>query len=531
MQATSSRRKRRMRRLFLSIGCLTASLALFAAANVARAAACADPLAEETALGGALRETLDREALGRFYAGLPVGCAWSAENAELLVAALADAGAHGLDLGDFHLDAAARPAAFVAPGARDLLLSDAAIRYARDMRNGRVELESVERDIDFPRPVTDPVADLKTALARNSLAQWLAALPPRQPEYKRLAAAYARYRAIAATGGWEMLAVPERSLKPGTTSALVPALMRRLAAEGDLAETAIERDRFDGDVVAALTRFQARHGLEADGILGRKTIEALNVSAGERANSIAINLERWRSLSSAIPPTRVEVNTAAATATLIVADKPALKMRAVVGKKRTPTPMLRSVISAVVVNPPWVVPESIKRNEILPTLKRQPDYFEKHNMYWRDNQIVQAPGEKNSLGRLKFELSSSFSVYLHDTPAKSLFARDDRARSHGCVRLEKPLELAERLLEDDPAWPRARIEEAIAAGATKRIATPDDIPVVLVYWTSFVGEDGTVEFRDDLYGRDARLMAALERRQKEKTVPVARIAFEPGCNA
>lgn len=513
------------------MACLTASMVLFAGANTARAAACADPLVAEAALSSEHRDMLDREALGRFYSGLPVGCAWSKENADLLIGVLVAAGAHGLNPDDFHFGIFARPAAFMEPGARDLLLSDAAILYARDMKNGRVELESIERDIDFPRPVTDPVADLRTALARNSLAGWLASLPPRQPEYGRLVAAYARYRAIAAKGGWEMLAVQEKSLKPGAESPLVPALMRRLAAEGDLAEPAVERDRFDGEIVAALTRFQARNGLEADGILGKKTIAALNVSAGERANRIALNLERWRSLSGAISPTRVEVNTAAATATLIVADKPALKMRAVVGKKRTPTPMLRSVISAVVVNPPWVVPASITRNEILPTLKRQPDYLEKHNMFWRDNQIVQAPGEKNSLGRLKFDLSSSFSVYLHDTPARGLFARDDRARSHGCVRLEKPLDLAERLLKDDPTWSRARIEDAIAVGATKRIATPDGIPVVLVYWTSFVDEDGTVEFRDDLYGRDARLMAALERPQKEKPVPVARVMPGPGCNA
>lgn len=495
--------------------CLVVLFGVFAAVGSARAAPCLDPLAAEATLRPGFHENLDLNALRRLYASAPV-CVWSDESAVALTDVLAKAATHGLDPQDFHLGELARPAAFLDARLRDLLLSDAAIRYARDMRNGRVELESIEDDVDFPRPVMDPVAELRGALGRNAVEEWLAALPPRQPEYARLVDAYALYRGMAARGGWDALPSPEKSLRPGQASSLVLALRRRLRAEGDLAETYAAPegdDRFEGRVVEALEHFQRRHGLDADGILGKKTLAALNVGAAERAAQIAINLERWRTLAGAIQPTRVEVNAAAATAALIIDGKPALTMRTVVGKKKTPTPIMRSVIGSIVVNPPWVVPASIARKEILPLLKRQPAYLAENDMYWRDNQIVQAPGEKNSLGRLKFELASSFDVYLHDTPARSLFARDDRARSHGCVRLEKPLELAERLLDGDPLWPRERIEAAIAEGATLRIPMSDDIPVVILYWTSFVDEDGTVEFRDDLYGRDARLMAALERRK------------------
>ena len=510
---------------------LFALIATCTAANAARAASCPDQLVAEAALPFDLRETLDLGALRRFYAGAAAGCAWSREDAAALISTLGQAGTHGFDLRDFHLAELAQPAILADEGRRDILLSDAAIRYARYMRNGRVELESVENDIDFPRPVRDPVAELRVALAQNSMSAWLASLPPPQPEYARLVGAYARYRGIAAKGGWEPLDTPKKSVKPGQSNPLVPALRRRLAVEGDLAQADVASDdeQLRGADIAALLHFQVRHGLNADGILGKRTIAELNVDAAERVNQIAMNLERWRGLSSAIQSTRVEVNAAAATAALIVAGKPVLEMRTIVGKKKTPTPIMRSVIGSIVVNPPWVVPASITRKEILPLLKRQPDYLTENGMYWRDNQIVQAPGEKNSLGRLKFELTSSFSVYLHDTPARGLFARDNRARSHGCVRLEKPLELAERLLGNDTAWPRERIEAAIAEGATLRIPMPEDIPVVIVYWTSFVDEDGTVEFRDDLYERDARLLAALGRR---KAVPVAgAMPLAKACNA
>lgn len=510
--------------------CLVVLLGVFAAAGSARAALCMDPLAAEATPRPGFHESLDLNALRRFYASAPI-CVWSDESAAALTDVLAKAAAHGLDPQDFHLAELARPAAFLDERLRDLLLSDAAIRYARDMRNGRVELESIEDDVDFPRPVIDPVAELRGAISRNAVEEWLAALPPRQPEYARLVDAYALYRGMAARGGWDALPPPEKSLRPGQASSLVPALRRRLQAEGDLAETYAAPeggDRFEGRVVEAIEHFQRRHGLDADGILGKKTLAALNVSAAERAAQIAMNLERWRTLAGAIQPTRVEVNAAAATAALIIDGKPALTMRTVVGKKKTPTPIMRSVIGSIVVNPPWVIPASITRKEILPLLKRQPTYLAENDMYWRDNQIVQAPGEKNSLGRLKFELASSFDVYLHDTPARSLFARDDRARSHGCVRLEKPLELAERLLDGEPLWPRERIEAAIAEGATLRIPILD-VPVVILYWTSFVDEDGPVEFRDDLYGRDARLMAALERR---KPAPLAEIISAPkACGA
>lgn len=493
----------------------------------AQAENCTAPLSALGTLPPAVRETVDAGALSRLYAGR-AGCVWTDRDAASLVTALGKVDAQGLDPEDFHVGALSRSGE--SPEMRDLLLSDAALRYARDMRNGRVELEGIEGDVDFPRPISDPVADLRAALDRNDVSAWLASLPPSQAGYARLVQAYASYRALAAKGGWATLDQPKKSVRPGNESTLVPQLRQRLATEGYLAADDGQGDTLDAPLVAALRRFQESHGLNADGILGKKTIAELNVSAAERANEIALNLERWRMLASGIAPTRVEVNAAAAEAALVVDGKTMLRMRTVVGKKKTPTPMLRSVISAVVVNPPWVVPVSIIRKEIMPAIKRDPDYLAKNNMYWRDNEVVQAPGEKNSLGRLKFELSSSFDVYLHDTPARSLFSRDDRARSHGCVRLEKPLDLAEDLLGSNPAWPREKIEEAIAEGSTKRIPMENDIQVVILYWTAFVDDDGAIQFRDDLYGRDARLAEALQNQKRSIAGPQASAAAK-SCSA
>lgn len=459
-----------------------------------------------------LRTDIKQDDLQRLYTGAQGPCLWSSQNAAALIAILGKVGDQGLDPALFHLDDIARLHGSPTDIAlRDLLLSDDALRYARIMTRGQVDPSTVDDDIDFDIYPGDVLPGLKSALSQGDVSDWLAGLPPHQPEYKALIGLLAHYRSVAAQGGWPTIALQDPSLKPGKSSPAVAVLRRRLAAEGYLAN-AEGGEVLTGDVLAALKNFQVRHGLDNDGALGKKTVAALNVSASARAEQIALNLERWRQLSGGIPKTRIEVNTAAAAAALIVDEKPVLRMRTVVGAKKTPTPIVRSDIRAVVVNPPWVVPVSIVRKEIMPALRRNPDYLEAHNMEWKNGQIVQAPGPKNSLGRIKFELHSAFDVYLHDTPARSLFNkadRDARARSHGCVRLEKPLDLATKLLQDNANWPRERIEAAIDEGATQRVQMATDIPVVIAYWTAFADEDGAAEFREDIYGRDQRLAAAL----------------------
>lgn len=485
-------------------------LAILAALASGRAEAqCEDPLARLERIEPLLDGNDDSARLQEFYRLWGPGCAWDADAASALVAILRSADGHGLS-----------PSAYLADrleywsraddAERDLLLTAAALRYAHAMRSGRIDLARLYGDVSLHRWNAGAASELAAALRSGNLRHWLEALPPSMPEYGRLVQALARYRALAARGGWPVLRLPEgrKSLKPDETSPLVPALRVRLAIGGDIG-SADGSETFDPDTVAAVSRFQERHGLLVDGIVGRDTLAALNVPAAARAEQIALNLERWRFMSYAMPPTRIEVNAASAEAVVMQDGEVLFRMKTIVGAKATPTPMLASAITRVIVNPPWVVPHSIYRGEIAPAIARDPDYLRKHDMAWQGAHIVQAPGSGNALGRLKFEFPSPFAVYLHDTNAPSLFASENRFRSHGCIRVERPMELALHLLAPS-GWSRERLETLIAAEETVGVPVGPPMPVVVAYWTAFVQPDGTMEFRDDIYGRDAALKAALE---------------------
>ncbi|WP_407948099.1 murein L,D-transpeptidase [Parvibaculum sp.] len=453
----------------------------------------------------------DAAEVAAFYRHWDGACAWSDRAAAELYDVLLQSDLHGVapeSFGTREIAGQLKAGRGTDLAGRDLLLTRSALRYAWAMQAGRVDLAASGYDIAIPRWEPPVAAGLAAALKQARLSDWLHALPPATPEYLRLKQALAFHRDLAARGNWPPLALEEgrRSLKPGETSEAMAALRGRLVALGDL-RARIGDDRLDPQTVEAVIRFQSRHGLERDGVIGPKTLAALNVTPEERARQIALNMERIRIMAHAMPPTRVEVNAAAATAVLFEDGEPVLRMRTVVGTRKTPTPILSGLINTIIVNPPWVVPRSIYVGEIAPAIARDPDYLGKHDMFWQEGQLVQRPGPRNSLGRLKFEFASPFAVYLHDTNAPSLFASDNRFRSHGCIRLEKPLDLAVRLLE--PEWPRERIEAAIAAGETARLPMSRSMPVVVAYWTAFVEEDGTVEFRDDIYGRDAALAALL----------------------
>jgi murein L,D-transpeptidase YcbB/YkuD len=339
----------------------------------------------------------------------------------------------------------------------------------------------------------------------------------------RIEQALARYRALAAAGGWATL--PEGPvLEPGATDARVPLLRARLAATGDL-PGAGEGARYEADLVGALRRFQARHGLLVDGRVGERTRAALNVPAAERAATLALNLERWRALPDPAGAL-LRVNTAAATLDLIRDGTSVLSMAAIVGKPSTPTPDFESAVTAVVFNPAWTLPRSIAAGEILPQLRRDPRHLAANEMRILERPddphglgvdwsrvsragfpftLRQAPGPRNPLGRIKFDVPSRYDVYLHDTPEHAWFARPERARSHGCIRLAGARELASVLL----GWDAASIEAAIAAGETRRLAVAP-VPLVIAYLTAFVDAAGEVHFRPDIYRRDAatRIAAA-----------------------
>lgn len=380
-------------------------------------------------------------------------------------------------------------------------------RFAVLVLGLRVRPSAIDPLWAIEAPRRNVAAEFEAARAAGRLAAWLRALEPPHETYRQLAAERCRYIAIVDRGGWTPLARGP-ALKAGDASPAIEGLRVRLGLEGYDLKLTPTLSRFDDDLDAALRAFQRRHDLEEDGVLGEATRAALNVSAQQRLQQIEANLERWRWMPHELPADRLEVDTGAAEATLFLAGRPDLRMRAIVGDPRHRTPMFASNLEAVVFNPPWNVPTSIAQNEILPRLARDPGYLARNGFVRTAQGLQQRPGPSNALGQLKFDLRSPFGVYLHDTPGRAAFARRVRTLSHGCMRLEQPRELAERLLASQ-GWDRAGIDATIAAGATRRIALQRQLPLFVVYRTASVDAEGWVTFRTDPYGWDSKLTAAL----------------------
>ena len=440
------------------------------------------------------------------------------DQAALLIEALGAADRQGIDPQPYRIGEAARLLQASDPvlrgqGAAQLRAS--ALTYASAQHGGRVERRFFRKEWAIRPAPYDANAEFNAALSAGRLAEWIAGLPPPDPRYARLVAAYARYEALAAGGGWPTVAV-RPSLKPGATGEGVEALRVRLAIEDPqaaappLADRALGSKVYDASLTEAVARAQARYGLTPDGVAGPATLAALNVPATQRLAQIRANLERWRWAPRGLPAYRVELNIADAGLALYDGGQPALTMRAIVGRASKRTPMFQDRISAVVLNPPWNVPAEIAAKEIWPKIRRDPGYMAREGFVVRPGGgLQQLPGPKCALGTIKFDLSNPFGVYLHDTPSHSLFARDSRNLSHGCMRLEKPNPLAKRLLQGDPAWSETRIDMALLSGSTVRIPLPQSAPVYVFYWTAFVDDSGEVQFRPDVYRWDEALLRLL----------------------
>lgn len=362
----------------------------------------------------------------------------------------------------------------------------------------------------------DIQAEWAAAQAQGEVQAWIAGLSPADSRYDRLVAARRDYAGPAAAGGWGVLA-SDGVLRPGHVGPQVEALRTRLALEGfeALAEPDVVVDAparspivFDTALQDVVRRYQRRRGLEPDGVVGPATLAALNVSAEARLAQIDANLERWRWLPRPLPATRIEADVGAARAALFVDDVRVLDMRIIVGAPATKTPIFASQIETVVFNPPWNVPASIANGEILPRAARDPGYLARNNFTYRNGRLQQQPGPTNSLGQVKFDMPSPFGVYLHDTPGRAAFARPVRTLSHGCMRLEKPRELATLLLASQ-GWSREMVDQAIAEGQTQRVDLAARVPVLVTYSTAFVDGDG-LHLLPDPYGWDAQLTAALQ---------------------
>ena len=450
---------------------------------------------------------LDSGALARFYALRQFQLAWSGsaanqQRADTVITRLEHADEDGLEPADYR--------ATELPGLRargdvvefDLVLTDALIHYARDLRTGRSAVGFVDRDVALPPVNFDAVQAVADLFQQTDFSAGLAALAPPHREYAQLKKALAQYREIFATGGWP--AVPD---------------LRKVALDGDEEQLLLLRKRLaiedpaaspeNGDLKAAVKRFQARNGLEPDGRVGVQTLAALNVPVTDRIDQIKANMERWRWLG-AFEPAYIAVNIPEAQLIVHREGQIVLTSRVIVGKPKTPTPIFRALVVGVTANPPWNVPTAIARHEILPKLRRNPDYLAQHHMIFVESGgIRQLPGADNALGTLKLEMPNQFDTYLHDTPTKALFVRYARYFSHGCMRVELIMPLASIVLTGDDTSAITALQNAIATGTTQHLTVAKQLPVYVLYWTAVANEDDNVTFLPDIYGRDRRLIAAL----------------------
>lgn len=490
----------------------------------------------------------ERAALRRLYGGAP-RLLWVDPDGDLrragrdLLDLLDDAEADGLhppDYGVGRLDSLAR-AGGEDPStiARlDVGLSLAAYRYLRDLHVGRVDPRRIGFRIQDQSDEHDFVALLRTAIDDAGIEAAATALTPALPHYRRARAALARYRQLESE--WPDQPLPSRiRLEPGQRSRLVPDLWRRLQLIGDLAGQSPSGDSiYRGPIVEGVQRFQARHGLEADGVVGGETLAELNTPLAQRVHQLELLLERLRWLPDLSAGRVVLVNIPMyelfAWDRLGESDRPTLRTGVIVGKALDhETPVFVEEMRYVIFRPYWNVPVSIVRNEILPAARRDEEYLERNRMeivegesdaakvvdgtvrnleraVERKLRVRQRPGPDNALGLIKFMFPNDLNVYLHGTPARQLFNRARRDFSHGCVRVEDPVALAEWVLRGRPGWDRQRILGAMEQGEdSRRVDLPEPLQVVLYYTTAAVMPDGTVRFARDIYEHDARLDAAL----------------------
>ena len=482
---------------------------------------------------------------------------------DALLGAIDSAGTHGLDPELYDLGPLSearsrverrilRPSGFAADQVAplDLRLTAAWLEYASDLANGVTDRPHADPMWKIKPREIDLLPVLNKAVDENRVAESLEDLCPANPEYRRLSEVHEKYRQIADAGGWPSLP-GALTLRPGQRSAHLPVLVKRLAATGDLAgDPAQVPATYDARLQEAVRRFEARHGLPDSPSLTREAVAAMNVPVSTRIRQIELNMERWRWFPRDLGDRHIRVNVPEYHLEVWERGRTALSMKVIVGATDKPTPIFSDTMTTVVFAPFWNVPDSIANDETLPALMSDPDYLTRNNLEvvstsgevvdpstidWMQAQdggtfpyrFRQRPGTTNSLGRVKFVFPNDFDVYLHDTPATALFQKNDRALSHGCVRVEQPVALAEYLLEGSERWDAPRIQAAMNSGEEQHVKLPHPIEVHLMYWTARVDEKGTVHFFNDIYGHDARQWAAYQARiarVKQKKAAIGRTA-------
>jgi L,D-transpeptidase YcbB len=472
-------------------------------------------------------------AMAAFYERGAMALAWSRPGAASeLLRAIRKIEADGLRPADYHLAALEAAIASRDMVTTDVIATDAIIRLIAHMRYGKANPARSNRKWNHPAHLKDTSLDesLDQARAATSLEAVIDRERPRHFVYEGLRDALAKFRAAAATGGWPLVEAGA-PIKPGSEDARVPAVRARLRASGDWqgSEAELASSTYDDLLAAAVKRLQALHRLRDDGIIGKATVDAMNASAKARVEQVRVNLERTRWVLGGLGSTFLLVNLPAYKAYLIRNHALAWETRVQIGRAARKTPVIRTAIDTVIINPTWTVPPTILKEDVAPALQADRSYLKRRGLVaveratgrvvdeaeidWSaaslaDYRFTQPAGQDNALGVVKFNMDNPYAIFLHDTPHREKFAEELRTFSSGCIRVERPLELAARLLEQSE-WPMSRIEEAVRAGKTRGVRVEPRMPVVIVYWTVSVGRSG-LHIARDVYDDDRQVRAALD---------------------
>ena len=467
--------------------------------------------------------------------------------ADTLMGVLQDAEKEGMRASDYHFAEIKRlvdktkklPIETLAENAAaatdlELLLTDAFLIYGAHLLAGKVNPETFDSEWHARRKLADLTEKLQDALTTGSIEKTLQSFLPQQPGYAALREALARYKDLASTEKWDR--IPDGStLQKGDRNERV-ALVRKRFSTGDRANTIHrdEEDLFDGTLEQAVRQFQELHGLDTDGVIGSATLSALNVPLEDRIRQIELNMERWRWLPQDLGTRYILVNIPQFALTVMEKSEPVMRMKVIVGKKYRRTPVFSDRMTYLVLSPFWHVPPHIASADKLPIIQKDSEYLTREHFKvfqgwgaeaqeidpitidWSkltpDNfpyRLRQDPGPGNALGPVKFMFPNKFNVYLHGTSSPELFRKNVRTLSSGCIRIEKPIDLAVYLFQDDPDWTQQKILAVIEKREEQTLQLTNPIFVHLQYWTAWVDDNKQVNFREDIYGRDKLLNEAL----------------------
>ena len=419
----------------------------------------------------------------------------------------------------------------------DLLLTDAFFSFGFHLSEGMVDPYSNKLNWYIKKPKKKLGEIFQTLLFDDQMEGFIHALQPHHSGYLRLKQALLKYQKIKKSGGWHEVSAGKKLWK-GDYGIRISTLRSRLIISNDLTvSTHSHHDYFDEVLEDGVRRFQARHGRKVDGIVGSKTLLALNVPVEDRIRQIKLNMERWRWLPQELGKCYLMVNTADFKLNVIENEQSIKSIKAIVGKMKRRTPVFSRKITYLELNPYWNIPQKIALNDILPCIKKDPGYLTDHNIRvfenWEENsrelnpesinwaatskkdfvyKLRQDPAISNALGQIKFIFPNEFSIYLHDTPARKLFNMTRRAFSSGCIRIEKPMELAAYLLQNNSKWSLEKLVAAVNRKKNKIIFLSKPMKIYILYWTAWVDKDGIINFRDDIYGRDRQLSIAFNKK-------------------